>query len=309
MGLERNGFECVGWVESDPFCSKCKKITKHLVAHHNFTYCQECETLKRQNARFSYEAIYNTENEWTAYDITSVTTRHIRLLEQRGVDLICGGFPCQSFSIGGNRGGFLDTRGTMFFEIAKFVQRLQPSFLLLENVKGLLSHDGGWTFGIILNTLAELGYDAEWEVLNSKDFSTTENPTPQNRERIFIVGHLGGLRGKVFPLERNCTTTKIKTIGNLYNGGQAGDVLDPTGISSCLDAMQGGNRMPKVYYTSPPRIKKLSPRECWKLQGFPNYAFEKASAVNVASALYKQSGNSVCVNVSEAIGRKLKELI
>ena len=166
----------------------------------------------------------------------------------------------------------------------------------------------GRTFGVILNTLAELGYDVEWELLNAKDFSTSESPTPQNRERIFIVGHYGGLRGRVFPIIRDSFKNKIKVVGNLYNGGQAGDVLDPTGISSCLDAMQGGNRMPKVLLNNATRIKKLSAKECWKLQGFPVEAYEKASAVNVATALYKQSGNSICVNVSEAIGKKLKGL-
>jgi len=111
-------------------------------------------------------------------------------------ELLCGGFPCQAFSIAGKREGFSDTRGTLFFEIARVAQEKQPRLLLLENVKGLLSHDKGKTFGTILNTLDELGYDLQWQVLNSKNFGV-----PQNRERVFIVGHLRGeCRPEVFPI-------------------------------------------------------------------------------------------------------------
>ena len=111
-------------------------------------------------------------------------------------DLLCGGFPCQSFSIAGKRGGFADTRGTLFFDIARILQAKKPRLLLLENVKGLLSHDNGNTFKRIISTLDELGYDLQWQVLNSKNFGV-----PQNRERVFIVGHLRGTpRPEVFPI-------------------------------------------------------------------------------------------------------------
>src|SRR5690625_4270329 len=141
--------------------------------------------------------MHNTEGEWTRNDITTVTDDDIRQLGQRkGIDVITGGFPCQAFSIAGQRKGFDDTRGTLFFEIARFASILRPSYLLLENVKGLLNHDSGNTFETILRTLDELGYDAEWGVLNSKDFGV-----PQNRERVFIVGHLrGASTRKVFPV-------------------------------------------------------------------------------------------------------------
>ena len=110
-------------------------------------------------------------------------------------DFLCGGFPCQSFSIAGKRKGFEDTRGTLFFDIARILKAKRPRLLLLENVKGLLSHDNGNTFKIIISTLDELGYDLQWQVLNSKNHGV-----PQNRERVFIVGHLRGTpRPKVFP--------------------------------------------------------------------------------------------------------------
>src|SRR3990167_9587784 len=114
-------------------------------------------------------------------------------------DLVVGGFPCQAFSIAGKRRGFDDTRGTLFFDIARILKVKRPRFLLLENVKGLLSHDSGRTFKIIISTLAELGYDIQWQVLNAKNFGV-----PQNRERVFIIGCLGGFGGrKVFPIGRN----------------------------------------------------------------------------------------------------------
>ena len=101
------------------------------------------------------------------------------------IDLITAGFPCQSFSIAGKRKGFDDlTRGTLFHEVIRLAKDIKPSYILLENVKGLLNHEKGRTFGIILESLSELGYDVEWMLLNSKDFGV-----PQNRERVFIVGH------------------------------------------------------------------------------------------------------------------------
>ena len=111
-------------------------------------------------------------------------------------DMLCGGFPCQSFSIAGKRKGFQDTRGTLFHEICRIVECKRPRLLFLENVKGLLSADDGRCFATILSSLDELGYSCEWQVLNSKNFGV-----PQNRERVFIIGHLRGEGGgQVFPL-------------------------------------------------------------------------------------------------------------
>ena len=118
--------------------------------------------------------------------------------ELEDFDCLCAGFPCQAFSIAGKRLGFEESRGTLFFEIARIAKQKRPRFLLLENVKGLLSHDRGRTFAVILAALDELGYDAEWQVLNSKYF------VPQNRERIFIIGYLRGEpRLEIFPIREN----------------------------------------------------------------------------------------------------------
>jgi len=101
-------------------------------------------------------------------------------------DLLVGGFPCQAFSVAGKRRGFKDTRGTLFFEIVRILKVKKPKYILLENVKGLLSHDNGRTFQTIIGVLADIGYNVEWQVLNSKDFGV-----PQNRERVFIIGYFG----------------------------------------------------------------------------------------------------------------------
>lgn len=144
-------------------------------------------------------------------------------------DVLCAGFPCQTFSIAGKRAGFDDPRGNLFFEIARIAKEKRPRYLLLENVKGLLSHDNGETFRVIISTLDEMGYDAEWQVLNSKYF------VPQNRERIFIIGHLRGERTRqVFPLGDNDqeTARQIKHIVN--SDSQAERVYDVKGLSPTL---------------------------------------------------------------------------
>lgn len=126
-------------------------------------------------------------------DIRTVTTKQLGDHE-----LLVGGFPCQAFSVAGKRAGFYDTRGTLFFEVARILRDKRPRHLVLENVKGLLNHDGGKTFAVILGILADLGYRVEWQVLNSKDFGV-----PQVRERTYIVGHLRDeCRRKILPILR-----------------------------------------------------------------------------------------------------------
>ncbi|MFB5518886.1 DNA cytosine methyltransferase [Enterococcus casseliflavus] len=369
LGMEQAGHECVGFCEIDKF------------------------------ARASYKAIHNTEGEVEMHDITSVSDEFIRGIGD--IDIICGGFPCQAFSIAGKRQGFEDTRGTLFFEIARFASILRPRFLFLENVKGLLNHEGGATFETILRTLDALGYDAEWEVHNSKDY------VPQNRERVFIVGHLrGGRTQQVFPFQRenrSAVENNIRPINDskktreLLNFDSTNRFYDVRGISPCLNTMQGGDREPKIavignvnpsgrgmngevysskglsptlttnkgegpkvvvdaaallirestakgYTEAFPgdsvnirhpksdtrrgrvgkgiastlltgeaqavvtkrfQIRKLTPRECWRLQGFPDRAFDRAKEVNSDSQLYKQAGNSVTVPVIHDIARRL----
>lgn len=399
MGLESLGHECVGFCEIDKF------------------------------ARKSYKAIHNTEGEIELHDITQVSDEDVRKIGH--VDIICGGFPCQAFSIAGKRGGFEDTRGTLFFEIARFASILKPKYIFCENVKGLLNHDKGRTFKTIINTFDELGYDVEWQMLNSKDFGV-----PQNRERVYIVGHLRGAGGRpVFPIfGENGTTNqadskmmiiddqgrknkklsfkhivptlraqshgndpkvaipvltpdrgnkrqngrRFKTNGepmftltaqdrhgvmvstsSLLASGNKGAVAED--LKTCDEVAQVAKKVEKyanairpnanpivritskndirgarqdskktglseLQFTNPCnpcgtviasnvpktwdkelRIRKLTPRECWRLQGFPDWAFDKAQEANSNSQLYKQAGNSVTVNVIKAIGERLEE--
>jgi DNA (cytosine-5)-methyltransferase 1 len=340
LGMEAAGHECVGFCEIDKF------------------------------ARASYKAIHDTKGEIELHDITAVSDDTVRGIGR--VDVICGGFPCQAFSIAGKRQGFEDTRGTLFFEIARFASILRPRLLFLKNVKGLLNHNGGDTFETILSALDELGYDAEWQVLNSKNFGV-----PQNRERVFIVGHLRGASTRgVFPFGResqSISNQSVVKIGNVNPSGNGmngevyqADGLEPKIIQRRHGYNQGGehdiaptltsnsyqeNNVLRVkeataqgyaeaengdsvnlahpnskirrgrvgkgqantlltgesqgVVTPDFRIRKLTPRECWRLQGFPDWAFDKAQEVNSNSQLYKQAGNSVTVNVIEAIAREL----
>lgn len=152
-GLEAiGGFECVGYCEIDKY------------------------------AKQAYEAMYDTGGELYFDDARKIVPEQLP-----DFDLLLGGFPCQSFSIAGARKGFDDTRGTLFFEIARIVAVKKPKYLFLENVPGLLNHDEGRTFETILRTLDGLGYDVCWQVLNSKNFGV-----PQSRNRVFIIGYLRG---------------------------------------------------------------------------------------------------------------------
>lgn len=232
-------------------------------------------------------------------------------------DLLVGGFPCQSFSIAGKRGGFDDTRGTLFFDIARIIKEKRTKYLILENVKGLLSHDQGRTFKTILSTLTELGYDIQTMVLNSKNFGV-----PQNRERVFIVGHLRGLsRPKIFPFgERNK--------GNDGSNEQSSQ----TEISNTIDTRTGSypkwgqyvQRVPLKFLQRNQKniegdysftvdtantggvkvnsqIRRLTPVECERLQGFPDNWTEGVSDTQ----RYKMLGNAVTTNVVYEVARRM----
>ncbi len=214
-------------------------------------------------------------------------------------DLLTAGFPCQAFSVAGKRRGFSDARGTLFFEIVKCVERKRPRLLLLENVKGLLSHDGGRTFGTILSALDELGYYAEWQVLNSRDFGV-----PQNRERVFVVGYLRGTsRPQVFPFgesyDWNTETVRKRQSLRGRNKNTSG-CLDTRGVN----AFDRADLDKLSYDYEEARIRRLTPIEFERLQGFPDGWTGGLSD----SQRYKCVGNAVTVNVIEAImARLLKE--
>ena len=270
-------------------------------------------------------------------------TRDIRTVPTSEIpnhDLLVAGFPCQAFSIAGKRRGFNDTRGTLFFEIARILKDKQPKFFILENVKGLLSHDNGNTFKTIISTLTELGYDLQWQVLNSKNFGV-----PQNRERVFIVGHLRGQpRPEVFPIgtsntenepervlahtlnssdwrgaNRNQKQTTIRTDEQNTQGNdlahtlQTGDKHRGSYIRYPLKFLERNQKNIDGDYSftvdsantggvsDGMRIRRLTPTECERLQGFPDGFTEGVSDTQ----RYKCLGNAVTVNVVYEVARRL----
>ena len=197
-GLERiDGFECIGHCEIDKYANQ------------------------------AYNAMYEPKGELFYED-----ARTINPDELPDIDLICAGFPCQAFSIAGRRQGFDDARGTLFFEIARIAAVKRPPFLLLENVPGLLSHDGGWTFATILLTLSELGYDVTWQVLNSKDFGV-----PQSRKRVYIIGFLRKVcSGEILAFNE----ANVKALARRIPGREGNRVYSTDGVAITLTSNAGG---------------------------------------------------------------------
>lgn len=210
-GLTRaGGFQCVGHCEIDKY------------------------------AEASYRAIHDIRKEERYYP----DARAIDPNDLPDFDLLCGGFPCQAFSLAGRRKGFDDARGTLFFEIARLAETRRPSYLLLENVPGLLNHDGGRTFAAILSALSDLGYHVEWAVLNSKHFGV-----PQSRRRVFLICYLDPrCAGKILPVFGNGAKALIQLIG----GAQGHRVYDPEGVACTQTAGGGGLGVKTGLYLLPP---------------------------------------------------------
>ena len=294
LGMEMAGHECVGHCEIDKY------------------------------ANMSYAAMHKPKESEVFFD----DIRTINPSDMPECECYCGGFPCQSFSIAGKRGGFKDTRGTLFFEIMRLAKARKPEYIFLENVRGLLNHDGGVTFETIIRTMVQLGYGVEWQVLDSKHFCV-----PQHRERVFIVGHLGGICGRaIFPIvadgETACVAQRHENNRN-YGGiiqiaklnvknrdnPQSYRVYDAKGVCPTLNCMEGGGLEPHIIIKPKNktnssciddyRIRKLTPKECFRCQGFPDEYFERAAEVCSNRQLYKQAGNSVTVNVIYEIAKKL----
>ena len=185
-----------------------------------------CEIDKYADA--SYRAIHDIRKEERYYP----DARAIAPNDLPDFDLLCGGFPCQAFSLAGRRKGFEDARGTLFFEIARLAEAKRPAYLLLENVSGLLSHDGGRTFAAMLTTLYDLGYHVEWSVLNSKHFGV-----PQSRRRVFLICYLDPrCAGKILPVFGTDAKALIQVVG----GPQGSRVYDPEGVACTQTAGAGG---------------------------------------------------------------------
>lgn len=259
-------------------------------------------------------------------------------------DILCAGFPCQAFSIAGRRGGFEDTRGTLFFEVAEIIRRKKPKAIFLENVKGLISHNKGKTLETILNVLQnDLDYYVpKPKVLNAKDYGV-----PQNRERIFIVGFRKDLHIDSFdypkPMRKETSFSQVMQNGvseskywlsaqylqTLRNhksrhenkgNGFGFEIIDNKGIANAI-VVGGMGKERNLIYDSPkiklvPQtrikgqinnegIRRMTPREWARLQGYPdNFIIKVADA-----SAYKQFGNSVAIPVVKATAEKILEKI
>lgn len=273
-------------------------------------------------------------------------------------DTIVGGFPCQAFSIAGNRKGFADTRGTLFYQIARLCADQRPRHLVLENVKGLLTHDHGKTWQTILRVFAELGYTVEWMVLNSKRY------VPQSRERVYIIGHLTEqCTNQVLPLKdyagvsskpRAHKKDQPYLVHNIYGGFNESKPRVYKDTAPTIRTAAGGGHLPSVvepviaaqrkraggqtlepradrisnalttakkdnYVLESARLRKLTPIECERLQGFPDDWTARGRNIDIPEGVvgafsyisdtqrYKMCGNAVTVDVVAAVFEGLRD--
>jgi DNA (cytosine-5)-methyltransferase 1 len=329
LALNRLGHTCVWANEWDKYAAQ--------IYNKNFYQGSgECGERTRSAERVRHNRDSSNSEGESRESYQGIDTRDITKVPTSDIpdhDLLVGGFPCQAFSIAGKRRGFDDTRGTLFFDVARILKAKTPKYFILENVKGLLSHDSGNTFKTIISTLTELGYDVQWQVLNSKNFGV-----PQNRERVFIVGHLRGeSRPEVFPITGDSQadivlpTLTSRYYGGQANGGYIGDkakqvVAIPEAtkkgyaeatvgqainlavpssktrrgrVSDIAQTVDTG--MQQHTLTSDMRIRRLTPVECERLQGFPDGWTEGVSDTQ----RYKCLGNAVTVNVVYEVAKRL----
>ena len=280
QALENLGCECVGYSEID----------KHAIK--------------------LYSAWYNDECNFG--DITKIEAEKLPDFE-----LLVGGFPCQAFSIAGKRGGFNDTRGTIFFDFARIMKAKKPKFAIFENVKGLLNHDGGKTYETMLRTLDELGYNAQWGILN-----TRFHGLPQNRERVYIVANLRERSSTKILFERGdditdkVERTEQSTIGAMTGLYKIGDidglntqysrVYDSEGVSTTINAQGGGLGAKTGLYNAGDKVRRLTPKECFRLQGFKDEMVELGYKLGISDTqLYKMAGNAVSVPVVEWVAQRV----
>lgn len=275
-GLTKAGMECVGWCEADKY------------------------------AQQSYRTLYPTDNLWFSPDIRALSGT-----EMPYADLWCGGFPCQDCSISGLKHGMKNTRSGLFYEVTRLLNETKhkPKWLLIENVKNLLSIDNGWGFYGVLSEMDKAGYSIAWRVYNTKDFGL-----PQNRERVFIIGHLGNECPSEVLYRPDQSEQSIVQVGNIIKttsfGGnpQRGRIYSPDGLSPTLTCVKGGGIEPKILLQKNPNvIRKLTPLEFWRLQGFTDEQFNRVRPLQSDAQLYKQAGNSVSVPIIYELGKNIIE--
>ena len=232
-GMELAGHECVGFCEFDKFAT-ASYTSMHLLTQEQREFLDKMPLKQRQKEILKEEY---RNGEWYANDIRRVYAGDIPK-----ADCWCFGFPCQDISVAGKQLGFQGNRSSLFFRAMYLVGQLEeenkPTYLFIENVKNLLSVNGGWDFARLLIEMEQGGYDAEWQVLNSKDFGV-----PQNRERCFIVGHLRS-RGstEVFPVKGTNRENSVSIIAHRDGYRRNTQVFSQEGITEELDTAAGGGR-------------------------------------------------------------------
>lgn len=288
---------------------------------------------------FGAECVYS--NEWDKHvrkiykdNFNDLPDDDITKVDEKSIpdhDILCAGFPCQAFSISGNRKGFEDSRGTLFFDVARVIQEKKPKIIFMENVRNLGTHDHGNTFSVIKHTIEELGYSFNYKLLSANNYGI-----PQKRERIYMVCFRNDLDvnkfnfPKPFTLDKHIKdiiindkksnslfvdrsdihlknpipkqiSSKPLRVGQVNKGGQGERIYSINGAGITLSAYGGGVFSKTGGYLINNKPRKLSPRECARLMGFPdNYSFDESDA-----QAYKQLGNSVVVDVLQYITQEI----
>jgi DNA (cytosine-5)-methyltransferase 1 len=273
-------------------------------------------------ARQSFEANYDIDPLHFHKDVNDMDGAQYR----DAVDILIGGSPCQAFSIAGLRNGTDDIRGQLIYQYIRIVDEVKAPVIIYENVKGMMSIDGGKTIREFVQALRDIGYYCHYEVVNTKDHGV-----PQNRERIFLVGFLDHEAYHRFSFapkqklekrlkdvlesevdEKYYLSQKMLTFFDKHSTkrGQPLNVLTGNDSSSCLTARYAKCGLTDPYIKDKIGIRKLTPLECWRLQDFPDEAHNKAKEDGVSdSQLYKQAGNSMSVNVLEMIFRQIEKAL
>lgn len=293
---------------------------------------------------FGAKCVYS--NEWDKYaqetyqlNFGEIPEGDITQVDEKSIpdhEILCAGFPCQAFSISGKQKGFEDSRGTLFFDLARIIKEKRPMVVFLENVKNFATHDNGNTLRVVENTMHELGYSFDYSVLNPIHFGV-----PQKRERIYMVSFRNDVDReefffpKPFKLERyvedlllpSSETKKYEVnrddlvlndnanllensnrairVGTVGKGGQGERIYSPKGIAITLSAYGGGVFAKTGGYLIDGKTRKLHPRECARIMGFPD-SFKLNPNLNQA---YKQLGNSVVVDVLQYIVKQIGDAL
>lgn len=279
-GMELAGHECVGFCEFDKFAT-ASYISMHLLTDEQRKVLEDIPIKKRQKEILKEEY---RNGEWFANDIRRVYAGDIPK-----ADCWCFGFPCQDISVAGKQAGFQGNRSSLFFRVMYLIGQLKkedkPTYLFIENVKNLLSVNGGWDFARLLIEMEQWGYDAEWQVLNSKDFGV-----PQNRERCFIIGHLRGRStSKIFPIEGTDGKNSIQIIAHKDGYRRNTQVFGPDGITEALDTGQGGGRGHHV-----------------ALPCFIDLSYKKTELTNKARCLQARYNKGIANHEAEVSGVAIK---